>query len=154
MRHLRLLLTAAILTAVSGTMAQDAPKEPTREELEKKFADDLSGAVLTGQFTMTGREDKPPAAEKYTITSAKKLHGDFWVITARVQYGDHDVTAPMPVKVLWAGDTPVITLTDLTIPGLGTYTARVLFYEGRYAGTWSHGPVGGSLWGKYAKPQQ
>ncbi len=42
----------------------------------------------------------------------------------------------------------MVSLTDLTIPGLGTFTARVLFYEDRYAGTWQHGKVGGHMFGK------
>jgi hypothetical protein len=32
---------------------------------------------------------------------------------------------PIPLIVRWAGDTPVITLTDLTIPGVGTFTTRL-----------------------------
>ena len=53
-----------------------------------------------------------------------------------------------PLEVKWAGDTPVITLTDLAIPGLGTFTARVLFYRGEYCGTWSAVDHGGTLFGK------
>jgi hypothetical protein len=68
-----------------------------------------------------------------------------------VKYGDKDVTVPIPLEIKWAGDTPVITLTDLAIPGLGTFTARVLIYDDRYAGTWQHGKVGGSLFGKIEK---
>lgn len=36
----------------------------------------------------------------------------------------------------FAGDTPMVTLTDASLPGLGTFTARVLFYRDRYAGLW------------------
>jgi hypothetical protein len=50
--------------------------------------------------------------------------------------------------VKWAGDTPVITLTDMTIPGLGTYTARVMVYRDHYAGYWSAGDHGGQMWGR------
>ena len=40
----------------------------------------------------------------------------------------------------------------LTIPNLGTYTARVLFYGDQYAGTWSAGADhGGHLWGRIEK---
>jgi hypothetical protein len=57
----------------------------------------------------------------------------------------------MPLEIKWAGDTPIITLTNMAIPGLGTFTARVLIYDNRYAGTWQHGPVGGNLFGKIEK---
>jgi len=55
------------------------------------------------------------------------------------------------LQVKWAGDTPVITLTNLTIPGLGTFTSRVMIYGDRYAGTWQHDKTGGHLWGKIVK---
>jgi hypothetical protein len=61
------------------------------------------------------------------------------------------VTLPIPLEIKWAGDTPVITLTKLAIPGLGTFTSRVVIYEGRYAGTWQHDRVGGHLFGKIEK---
>ena len=51
----------------------------------------------------------------------------------------------------WAGDTPVVELTDLTIPGLGTYTARVLFYRDEYAGTWKGKNAGGQMFGRIVK---
>ena len=47
-----------------------------------------------------------------------------WV--SRVQFGGKDVTIPMIIPVKWAGDTPVISVTDLGFPGLGNYTARVI----------------------------
>ena len=35
-------------------------------------------------------------------------------------------------------DTPIILMTDATIPGMGTFTARVFFHGDLYAGTWEH----------------
>ena len=79
--------------------------------------------------------------------------GDRWLFVARVEFGGKDVAVPIPLDVKWAGDTPVITLTDLTIPGLGTYTARVLIFRDHYAGTWSGGGHGGHLWGRIERPE-
>ena len=45
---------------------------------------------------------------------------------------------PLPLPVEWAGDTPVITVNDVAIPGFGTFSARVMFYDDHYAGYWSH----------------
>ena len=53
----------------------------------------------------------------------------------------------MPVTVKWAGDTPVMSLDKVGIPGLGTFSARVVLHEGRYAGTWIHDDVGGHMFG-------
>jgi hypothetical protein len=128
------------------------PAAPSREELIKKLEVDLTNVKLIGRFTIVGREDREPKPEEYTISSAVKLpDGDMWLVTARIKYGDKDATVPMPLEIKWAGDTPVITLTDLAIPGLGTFTARVVLYDNRYAGTWQHGKVGGHLFGRIEK---
>jgi hypothetical protein len=142
---------------VVGRSQEPAAKSamPSREELIKKLEADLTNVKLTGTFTITGREDRPPRPEEYTINSAVKLpDGDMWLINARIKYGDKDTTIPMPLEIKWAGDTPVITLTDLAIPGLGTFTSRVVLYDGRYAGTWQHGQVGGHLFGKIEKAKE
>lgn len=134
----------------AAAAAEPAPKLD-RAELEKEFEKTMSGCVLVGKFTVVGREEVAPKEERYTITKAKKQDDGDWIIVSRIQYGDHDVTVPIKLQVEWAGDTPVITLTDLTIPGLGTFTSRVLVYRGWYAGTWQHGKVGGHLFGKIEK---
>jgi hypothetical protein len=146
------LLTLALL--VPGVLlADDPPKSddepiPSQEELIKKLEKDLTGAKLVGRFTVTGKDDMTPKEEEYTITSAMKLTDpDLWMIKARVKYGKKDGVFPIPILVKWAGDTPIITMTNMEIPGLGTFSTRVIIYEGRYAGTWQHGDVGGHLFG-------
>lgn len=133
-----------------ATEAKPAPKLD-QAELEKEFEKTMSGCVLVGRFTVVGREEVAPKEERYTITKVKKQDDGDWIFLSRIQYGDHDVTVPIKLQVEWAGDTPVISLTDLTIPGLGTFTSRVLVYRGWYAGTWQHGKVGGHLFGKIEK---
>ena len=92
--------------------------------------------------------------DKYTIESVTKGPGDLWWFKARIQYGGHDVTVPsLPLKVLWAGDTPVITVDKMPFPGLGTYTARVLIYDNKYVGTWDGANHGGTLFGKIVKAE-
>ena len=120
----------------------------SQAELEAEFEKTMSGSVLVGKFTVVGKEDQSPKEERYTITKVKKQDDGDWIFACRIQYGDHDVTVPIKLQVEWAGDTPVITLTDLAIPGLGSFTSRVLIYRGWYAGTWQHGKVGGHLFGK------
>jgi hypothetical protein len=140
------------LAAIADEPLKKAEAPPSREELIKKLEADLTNVKLIGRFTIAGREDREPRPEEYTISSAMKLpEGDMWLIKARIKYGDKDMTVPMPLEIKWAGDTPVITLTDLTIPGLGTFTSRVVIYDNRYAGTWQHGKVGGNLFGRMEK---
>ncbi len=136
--------------AQPGDSDQKAPLD--QAELDKKFTEDMSGVVFAGSYSVTrGGKETPAEMEKYTITRVTKSKDDYWIFTARIQYGKRDVTIPMSLQVKWAGDTPVITLTDLTIPGLGTFTSRVLIYGDRYAGTWQHGKTGGHLWGRLEK---
>lgn len=151
---------AGCLAALCSSLcvgADDAVKPaapvPDKAALEKKFAEQLTGSAMVGTFTIDGMK-KPPQEERYTISKVSKLAGDKWMFMARVQYMKHDVTVPMAIDVLWAGDTPIITLTDLSIPGLGTFTSRVMVYGNRYAGTWQHGPVGGHLFGRIEKAKE
>jgi hypothetical protein len=94
--------------------------------------------------------------EKSTIARVSKVKDkeDSWLFVTRIQYGKTDLEVPLTLQVKWAGDTPVITLTNLTIPALGTFTSRVMIYGDRYAGTWQHGKTGGHLWGKIEKIEQ
>lgn len=132
-----------LLLSLAACQRGDSPQA----KLEADFAARMTGSVLAGRFT-SNKSDKIHQ-DRYTISKVSRLAGDVWIFQARIQYGDHDVNVPVPVRVLWAGDTPVITLTDAGIPGLGSFTARVLFYRGEYAGTWSNsGGGGGQMFGK------
>ena len=111
----------------------------------------MKGVRFTGFFTVDG-SDRPPSEETYEIHSVQKFGDeDLWIFTARIKYGKKDVTLPMPLPVKWVGDVPVITMHNLNIPGLGTFSAHVVIDGQKYAGTWSHGKVGGHLYGKISK---
>lgn len=136
----------------SPSAAKPAAQAADREALFKQFEAALSGVKLVGRFTILGKDDGPLPKEEYTINSVTKLpDGDYWLFKARIKYGANDVTVPLPLEVAWAGDTPIITLTNFTIPGMGTFSARVVIYDGKYAGTWAHGKAGGHLFGVIEK---
>jgi hypothetical protein len=118
--------------------------------LERQFADRMTGAVLEGQFTIDGREG-PAKSDRYELATVEKIGDDQWRFNARITYGKLDVTLPVVVTMLWAGDTPMITMTDVAVPSLGTFTVRLLFFGDRYAGTWQHGQVGGQMFGRIRK---
>lgn len=134
---------------------------------EEGFKAALEHSVLAGSWQMTklgeaaveGGTARPDGLseareDKYTIDAVSKSVGDNWVISARVQYADKDVTIPVPVQVKWAGDTAVITLDKSPLPGLGTYSARVLIDNGFYAGTWCGANYGGVMSGRIIKQDQ
>ena len=146
----------ALLLLTTAAMGGQAERPADRAELEKQFSERMSNVVMTGNFTVTGKEgDQPLKPETYEIESVTKAQGDYWIFLVRVKYGDKDVKLPITLQVLWAGDTPMVSLTNLTIPGLGEgFTSRVLFYEDKYAGTWQHGKVGGHLFGTIKKADE
>lgn len=144
------MMTRAFLLSLFLWLAACAKKDGAQASLESKFQETMTGATLAGTFTLSDRPGKT-FDERYTISKITKLAGDTWLFNARIKYGSHDVTVPIPLAVKWAGDTPVITLTDLAIPGLGTFTARVMIFRGQYAGTWSGKDHGGHLFGKIEK---
>jgi hypothetical protein len=157
------IIAAWGLASVPPILAQadspDKPKEtrapagtekpkPTPEELEAKFKATLTKATMTGRWCLIKEGVLTPEKEdRYTINSVAKVGGDVWLINARMQYGKKDIVAPIPVQVKWAGDTPVIIVDKVAVPGGGTYSARVLIYEKAYAGTWSGGDHVGLLSG-------
>jgi len=141
--------------AAAGEPAAAAAGEPaaTRAAAVKarheRFAALMTGVRLVGSFTRDDDEAGTPRREEYEISGATKIGtGDGWLVMARIRYGSVDVTVPVPVEVKWAGETPVITLDDVALPGLGTFSSRVVLDRGRYAGTWTHDAVGGHMFGR------
>jgi hypothetical protein len=122
---------------------------PSQEELEAKFKTMLTKATLAGRWAPikngTLGEEKE---DKYEIVSVGKVNGDSWVVNAKMKYGGREFVAPFPVKVRWAGDAAVLSVENLQMPGgQNSYSARVMFFENTYAGTWSGGGHGGMLSG-------
>ena len=133
---------ALVVVLLAGCGKKVAPNP------ENQFQQMMTGAVLVGHSTLDGK-DGLSGEERYSIESVHKLAGDVWMFQSRMKIEGHDIPLPIPVAIKWAGDTPVIEVTDMRIPGLGTFTARVLFYGDRYVGTWNGGAGhGGTLWGR------
>jgi hypothetical protein len=140
----RVLAVALFLAGCSRKPAADPMLD-----FEKQFEQMMTGAVLVGHSMLDNR-DGLSGEERYSIDHVSKIGGDLWMFQARMKLEGHEIPLPIPVKIKWAGDTPVITVTDLSIPGMGTYTARVVLYRDRYAGTWSGKNHGGELFGAIA----
>lgn len=147
-----LFVLFARLALAQEAVAQSDKTPPSQEALEKDFAETMSGATLVGRFTTLDEKGEHPLKEdRYTLGKVYKLPNGLWSFETRIQYGERDVKVPLALEVKWAGDTPVITLTDLLVPGIGTFTSRVLVYRGEYAGTWSAGDHGGQMFGRIEK---
>jgi hypothetical protein len=139
-----------LLVLLAGCSGQQEAVD--KAQRDRDFEIMMSGVTLVGHSARFDQEGLS-GEERYAIDKVSKLAGDTWLFQTRLKYGSHEIPVPIPLQVQWAGDTPVITLTDLAIPGVGTYTARVLLYRDQYAGTWSGGTVGGQVFGRIVREQ-
>jgi hypothetical protein len=136
------------LLFAAATFSQTAAA-PEMTAAEKRFQESMTDVTLVGYFTSGDKADLKE--DRYVIERVSKVGDDLWKFEARIQCNKKDTKIAMPLPVKWAGDTPVISLTKFTVPGMGSYTARVLIYDGAYAGTWGDAQHGGKLFGKIVK---
>jgi hypothetical protein len=152
MLHMKCLNSfTAIIALTAGVFVSLSGKITPQQELFENFEKAMNGVRFSGFFTVDGSKN-PPSEEVYEIQSVQKFgEQDLWIFTARIKYGQKDVTLPMPLPVKWIGDIPIISMDNMNIPGLGTFSAHVVIDGNKYAGTWRHGKVGGHLYGKITK---
>ena len=152
-----LLVLAAILFCggwLTGRLAIGSVVDPASlTDVERQFSERMRNVVMVGTFTVAGREKRSPDADRYEIASVEKVGADLWRVNARMDCCGAAGASGIPIVVpmRFVGDTPVIMMTDTSLPGMGTFTVRVFFYGDRYAGTWQHGAVGGHMTGRIEK---
>jgi hypothetical protein len=120
---------------------------------ERAFAERMRNVTLVGTFTVDGANSRPPSPDRYQIASVEKVAENSWRFNARMDCCGVAGQSGLPIVVPmhFVGDTPVIMMTDTSLPGIGTFTVRLFFYGDRYAGTWQHGAVGGQMSGRIEK---
>lgn len=136
-----------VLAQVESPSPDPSELPPAQQQLYTQLEESLSGATLVGRFAITGEDSGELNEERYELKNVEHITGDQWLFHAGIRYGEHDVVIPLTVPVKWADDTPVISIDKMMIPGLGTYTARVMIYEDHYVGFWSGGDHGGHMFG-------
>jgi hypothetical protein len=151
------ILMATLGLFFGAALRAEEPATPSTEELEAQFKTAMTGVTMAGRWCPV--KDGVMGAEKddkYTIVGVEKVNGSSWVINARLRYGQQEVVVPVPVQVKWAGDTAVIIVDHMKLPGGNAYegnaySARLLIHENTYAGTWSGGDHGGVMKGIITK---
>lgn len=158
-KFLRLLpLLAAALAIVQPLAAQDAksaaPKKSTAPkksaaEMEAWFQQLFTGADLSGRWAplKDGVLGEEKSGDKYHIVSAVKDEGSNWTINARMKYRQQEFVIPIPATVQFSGDAAILRVENLTVPGGGTYSSRLLIHGQTYSGSWEGGRGGGMLYG-------
>jgi hypothetical protein len=135
-------------------MAQETKPAPAASaastsltEQELQLQKTLTNVTFDGSWNLVEDGKLSEAkADKYQIVKLDKTPGG-WKIVAKLAYGGQEFEIPLPVKFAWAGDTAVMIVDNLAMPGGSKYSARLLIYERTYAGSWSGGGKTGVLSG-------
>lgn len=151
-----ILYTATLMGAGPSSAQEGLEATKSQEQRDAEFAALLDGARMEGKFNLSSATGESAAqVDLYSVSELRKGEDDTWIFEYTMSYGQGPdgpkQTVPIPVRVEWAGDTPVLTMTDQTVEGLGTFTVRVMIHGERYAGTWSNGTVGGHMWGRIVR---
>ena len=159
-RVLRLVLIAVVALLLFaggwlvGRLGIGSVVDPTSlTEAERQFSERMKDVTMVGTFSVDGREGRNRVPDRYEIVSVEKIATDLWRFNARMNCCGlgGSVAIPIAVPMRFVGDTPMIMMTDTSLPGIGTFTVRVFFYGDRYSGTWQHGRVGGQMSGRLEK---
>src|SRR5262245_17537096 len=122
-------------------------------DVERQFVERMKGVNLVGSYTVAGG-DRGSRPDGYGIKSVEKVGNDLWRFNAEMHCCGVDGSVPVVVPLRFVGDTPMIMMTDTTLPGIGTFTVRLFFYGDRYSGTWQHGDRGGQMSGRIEKQKE
>ena len=133
--------------------AGDSPKpgaqKPLPSDPEERFKALFTKATLSGRWAPLKNDElgDDRAGDNYKIVSVDKGTGDNWTVNATMKYGDREFNIPVPVQMKFLGDTTLLIVNNFSIPGGGTYSARLMIYERTYSGTWKGQGGGGMLYG-------
>lgn len=142
-------MKALLLLVAAAALAQETAPPPDMTPAEKEFQAAMTNVTMTGYFTVGDAPETRP--DKYVIERITKIKDDVWKFEARIEYNKKEFKAAVNVPVKWAGETPVLTLANYMIQGQGVYSARILIFNGMYAGTWGAQDHGGKMFGKIVK---
>jgi hypothetical protein len=123
-------------------------------DAERQFAERMRDVKLVGSYTVAGGQDRAARPDGYGIKSVEKVGTDLWRFNAEMHCCGVDGSIPVVVPLRWIGDTPMIMMTDTSLPGIGTFTVRLFFYGDQYSGTWQHGERGGHMSGRIEKQKE
>jgi hypothetical protein len=147
-----LLLACAFAAGwIVGRTGIGAAVDPASlSDRERAFTERMKNVSLVGVFTVAGRDTRTPSPDRYDIRSVDKVGDDLWRFTVSMSDSGNAVV-PVTVPMRWVGDTPVIDMREYSIPGMGSFSAHVVFDGDQYAGTWANPKVGGLMYGRIEK---
>src|SRR6266849_861383 len=94
-------------------------------DAERQFTERMRDVSLVGSFTVTGREDRAPRQDRYDISSVEKVGDNLWRFNAGMTCCGVNGAIPVVVPMRWNGDTPMIMMTDTSLPGVDRKSTRL-----------------------------
>jgi len=151
---LLLLILGSFVFAQEPEAAQETDGAKTAATLEAAFSAMLENATLKGSWVpVTGGATGGEKADGYQIARAEKIDGHQWRIVSKMKHKGKEIEYPMVVEVRWAGDVAVMSLDEVAAGRGRKYSARVMYHNDRYAGSWwSKTQAGGLLSGAITRP--
>jgi hypothetical protein len=147
LRFLFIVVTVLVAGLAGRSSLAEEPK-PADAGVEAKFIALLKNSTLQGRWaSLKDGQLGPEKEDIYQIVSVQKADGDHWQVNARLHYGDKSIDVPVPATVKFAGDTAILIVDDFSLGNYGAYSARLMFHNNTYSGTWSGGDHGGMLYG-------
>ena len=147
---LRLLSIVTTLFVAGLARLSALAEEPKSADAsaEAKFIALLNNATLQGRWApLKDGQLGPEKEDTYQIVSVQKMEGERWQINARLRYGDKSIDVPVPATVKFASDTAILIVDDFSLANYRAYSARLMFHNNAYSGTWNGGDHGGMLYG-------
>ncbi|MFT5464996.1 MAG: hypothetical protein ACI8UO_000082 [Verrucomicrobiales bacterium] len=147
--------TFTFFTTLAIAVAFGIHPAAAEDDAEANFVAMLKNATLKGTWAPVAQgqqgEDKNDA---YQVLRAEKVEGDNWHIVTEVSRQGQTFEYPLPVIVKFAGDTAVMILDDARTGDGGKWSARVLFHNNVYAGSWwSAGGKAGTISGTISQKE-
>jgi len=144
----------SLLLLSLGTLVSAQTKADELKATEAAFSAMLKNATLKGTWVpVQGGATTAEKADGYHIARAEKIAGHQWRIVSKIKHKGKEIEYPMMVEVRWAGDVAVMSLDDVAAGRGRKYSARVMYHNDRYAGSWwSQTQAGGLLSGAITRP--
>ena len=134
-RPMKRLLTLLFVAMATTAPAQD--NAGAKNDPAAAFSAMLTNATLNGTWAPIDKrllgDDQD---DKYHIVRASKVQGNKWNIVTRMKFQGQELEFPIPVVIEFAGDVAVMILDNVPVGPGQTWSARILFHDDVYAGSW------------------